>query len=386
MPSSSVEQIVAAGAFVVVAGVSWVALARGSLRRWRVERWERRRSRQAENAALEASLEDEAFAPAEIRGIVNEILAVAEMLWSGRSPAVTARPDAPVIRVWAQSLAEGLGDGVRLVEVPSVDFLRVINRPGEGEDRVVLRIRLRLHREQRESLADPHTVTVDERWTLGRAAGRWTLRSVDSDPLAPAVLAGRLVPAEWADDDRLREQSLAELAQADTHPPDAELGELISVDAPADQKLRELSAMDARFVPELLSASLEHVIEAWEEATTGTEGPLAQLVSPTAMQVLLHPPTGDQRAGFVLRDATLERWKPTALDLATQPPCVEVSLTVSAVRYVVSSTSGSHLRGSVDVRHEMTLAWTLQLINSERTPWQLMTSTNPAEGIPGSDH
>jgi hypothetical protein len=382
---STVEEIAAVAGVVAVGGIAWLSFVRDRFVRRRAELREHRRARRAEAAAVEASLEDEAFAPELVRSIVGEVLAFAEDVWREVEPRTARRVDAGVIRFWARSLVAWLGTDLRLVGEPSVDFLRVINRPGEAEDRVVLRVRLRVHRAGRVAIGEPRTVVVDERWTLGRADGEWMLLSIDSDPLAPRVLAGGLIPAEWADRERLREQSLAELGSADAVGEDTDLSGLVSPDAPPAQQLLDLSQIDGRFDRELLYASISHLVEAWEEACTGSQGPLAAVASPDAVGVLLHPPGGDRGNRLVLRDAEVEGWEPTSVLLSSRPARVEIRVTVSAVRYMIASLSGAHVGGSVEIRHEMPLEWTLALSTSSTRPWRLMHTSNPAKEIPGID-
>lgn len=380
---STVEQIAAGAGVVALGGIAWLSVAREGFVRRRAELRERRRARKAQAAAVEASLEDEAFAPERVRGTVREMLAFAEDVWSEREPRTSTRVDAQVIRLWARSMTGWLGVGVRLVDEPAVDFLRVVNRPGEDEDRLVLRVRLRLRRARHGQLGEARTVTVDERWTLGRAHGDWTVLSIDPDPLAPGVLAAGLIPAEWEDQQRLREQSLAELGTTDAAIDATDLSGLVSPSAAPPQQLLELSQVDGRFDPELIDATIRHIVEAWEEAGTGSQRPLASLASPEAFQMLLHPPLGDPRNRLVLRDAVVARYEPTRLVLASQPPELEIAITVSAVRYILASVSRTHVGGSVEIRHEMQLEWTLAVSTSKTTPWQLTRTTNPAEEIPG---
>ena len=381
MSLSEVEAIAAAGLAVIV-GASWVALAKGGLARRRIERREHRRSKEAQAAAVAAAVEDEAFAPDRIRAVVEDIVAAAAAIWSGGSPA--PRADSEAVAAWARSLTTSLGSGLRLRAKPSVDLLQVINRPGESEDRVVLRVRVRLRRRHPLSLGDPHRVTVDQRWTLGRSAGMWTLRSVDGDPLAPRLLTSPLIAAEWQDETRLKEESWKELAGrtapvSGTH----RFSELVSSDMPARQQLLELSQIDGRFSPELLHATLEHILEAWQEAGTGSPEPLEQTTSELALMTLLHPIRADPSAAFHLHDATIDRWEPRQMHLDGQPPEIGIALTVTAVRYVVMSATGT-VAGSDDTPHQIALVWTLAMTQSESAPWTLIRSSNPAAGIPGT--
>lgn len=142
--------------------------------------------------------------------------------------------------------------------------------------------------------------------------------------------------------------------------------------------------MDGRFEADLLDLALRHVVEAWEEASTGSRQPLEVVTSPAGRSALLHPRGAGHGATLVVRDAALDRWEPTALDLSGHPPAVKFSVEVSAVRYLVTSR-GAHLGGSTELRHVMQLEWTLGLGGRRGTVWRPIASTSPAAGIPGAD-
>jgi hypothetical protein len=224
-----------------------------------------------------------------------------------------------------------------------------------------------------------HHTHVDERWTFGRSGSRWVLLSVGGDPLAGPLLTAPLIPTPSSDTERLREESLTELANAQKLGNDVALSDLVGADEPAAFALLDLSAVDSRFGPELIAAELAHVLEAWEGAVTGSEAPLEELASEHAREALLRPRPGTR---LVVRDAVLKSWEATKLDLSLHPPAIEVTLDVEAVRYVVRG-NGSHVAGNRTDARRMALTWVLELTDSERAPWRLATSNSPAEAIPG---
>jgi hypothetical protein len=83
-----------------------------------------------------------------------------------------------------------------------------------------------------------------------------------------------------------------------------------------------------------------------------------------------------------VRDAVLKSWEATRLDLSRDPPAIELTLDVEAVRYVVRG-NGSHVAGNRTDARGMALTWVLELTLSTRAPWRLATSNNPAEAIAG---
>jgi hypothetical protein len=194
------------------------------------------------------------------------------------------------------------------------------------------------------------------------------------------VLTGPLIPTPSSDTERLREESLVELAGAQKLPDGVALADLVSADEAPALALLDLSIVDPRFLPVLIARGLAHLIERWEGAVSGSEEPLEELASADARAALLRPARGTR---LVMRDAVLKSWEPKRLDLYQQP-AIEVTLEVEAVRYVVSN-DGSHIAGDQTNPHEIALTWILELTDSKRTPWRLATSNNPAEAIYGWD-
>jgi hypothetical protein len=375
---------------VVVGGIgaSWIAVALRRARHERAELMAHARANRARGAAVEAAEENPLFSPEQIKRSVVDVLRFGQALRrTADAGDLEGRPDAHLIAAWARSRESWLGGALDVVGQPSVDLLQVVNRKSETEDRVVARVRLKVRCRSPTrwtddivgNLAARHRAHLDERWTLGRRANQWMLLSVDGDPLSGPVLTAPLIPTSSHDVKRLQEESLAELASSEKVSTDVNLSELVAADTPPALALLDLSVVDGRFLPALIAAELAHLIEAWEEATTGSEAPLGNLASHQAAAALLHP-SGDKR--LMMRDAVLKSWEPTRLDLSRQPAAVEVALAMDAIRYVVTA-GRDYLAGNADQPHHMALTWVLELADSAKAPWRLATSNNPAEQIPG---
>jgi hypothetical protein len=364
-----------AGCFLV----TWLLVAASGVRHELEVRRRHVRADRAYYAAIEAAEEEPAFAPDVIRQAILEVVALAEGI--SRADVVTAsdgRPDVGLIRAWARSRESWLGSALQVRGTPSVELLRVVNRAGECEDRVVARVRLRV-RCRRLGLFAVRHLRLDERWTLGRYDGRWALLSVEGSPLAGPVLTAPLIPTAAHDTERLQEESLAELASAQKVPATVSPSELVNPDAPPAFALLDLSVVDGRYLPVLVAAQLAHLVEAWEEAVTGSPAPLEALTSSEALTVLLRPGPGMR---MVIRDATLKSWEPIRLELSSQPPLIVVSVEIEAVRYLVAD-DGTPRSGNDHEPRQIVLIWTLELTDAIRSPWRLRSSTNPAHGLPG---
>ena len=367
------------GTVCVASGAYWVSLARDGLRRYEAEHRAHDRARQAQAAVTEASLEADWFAPEAIHATVVEILEVAAALWEDdQLEAATPRQDRAYIERWARSIAAGMGTGVRLASEPTFDVLGITNRPGESEDRIVLRVRLRLVCAHPAPHA-PRVRRADLRWTLGRRNHAWTLLSIDADPLADPLLDGQLTPARWADDERLEEESLIELAGESAGGP-VDLSQLVVTGMPAPQQLLELAQLDGRFDPSLLEARIRHIVGAWEEASTGAIEPLAAVASPEGAGELLYPGSEGRSPScrWVLRDAVIDAWAASELRIVAVPYRVTIDLLLSAIGYLVDWPSGTYRAGNPARRRQMRLSWTLELSDATPAGWQLVASSDPS--------
>jgi hypothetical protein len=372
------------GTAVVILGAlatGWIAVARSSVRRERAELREHTRAYGAHYAAVEAAEDNPNFSPEAIERFVTEIVALADSLWrKGECGALDGSPDERLVRAWARSRESWLGRGLKVVRKPSIDLLRVVKRADEEEDRVVVRVYLHVHcRHPRLGFIATRYVHLDERWTLGRSGGRWVVLSIDGDPLAGPVLTAPLIPNPSFDTERLREESLAKLASVERVGDDVGLSDLVSEDEPPALALFDLSLVDGRFGSALIGSELAHLLEVWEEAVAGSDGPLEELASVEARTTLLRPRHGTR---LIVRDAVLKSWAPTSLELTRKPPAIEVMLDVEAVRFVVTDV-GNLLAGEDTESRRMSLTWVLELIGPMEAPWRLAHSNNPAEEIPG---
>ncbi len=201
----------------------------------------------------------------------------------------------------------------------------------------MLRVRQRLTRSQRPTLADPRIVVVDQRWTLGHTGRQWTRRSIEADPLAGALLETRLIPDEEADEDRLFEQSLAELARADRQQQQIDLDALVPVGVPGGKRLLELSQLDGRFDVALLDGAAAHH-RRLAGGLDRFEHTVARVEHPRRGEGLRRPVPNEPACVLMVKDLRLDHWAVRAVDSARQPPQVKIALKVTAVRYLINAS------------------------------------------------
>jgi hypothetical protein len=256
-------------------GAYWYDVLRGVARRERAVLKEHSRAIRAHYAAVEASEDTPSFSPEVIDQSVTNIVSLADKLWrTGAFGSSYDGPDAGLVRAWAESWQTTIGRDLEVVGPPSIDLLSVINRNDEDEDRIVARVRLRIHcKHPKGGMLGPHHAHVDQRWTFGRTGSEWFLLSMGGDPLAGPLLMAALIPTPSSDTDRLTEESLAELAAAQKLGHDVSLADLVSPDEPPAVALLDLSVIDGGFLPALIQAELTHLLSAWEGAAVGSEAP-----------------------------------------------------------------------------------------------------------------
>jgi len=151
------------------------------------------RERQVELASAEAAADDAAFDAGEVRGEAAALLNLIVKAWTARDRTALARMLEPDLMVeWSRRLDDfdrkGWHNVCELVEAPKVEYLGLVNRADDAEDRVTVRVESRQRDIVRDSAGrtitrtnQPELVTVAEYWTLGKRDGRWVLLSIEQD-------------------------------------------------------------------------------------------------------------------------------------------------------------------------------------------------------------
>lgn len=339
------------GLVVVAALSAWVSTGWSRVSAALTERRIDHRHQRAIGAAWEAAEDEPVFAPDTIEATIRQLVGQAERSWG------TVLPGAHVVNVaW--------------------ELLRVVNREGTAEDRVVVRVRVTVahDRRARRYPLDPtpwltsRRLTVDERWTLGVQDGGWVLIAGSRDPHASLPLTTPLIATPAADTDRLGAESLQELAQTDRA-----FRDWSRTGTSPGAELLDRSLVDGRYAPALLDAAITRIVEAWEVAASGDDHPLRAVATDAASDMLLHPRQDPHNARLIVRD--LQNLHTEVLDL--DDLTAQVAVHLRAVRFLVSRNDNTHMAGDPEVTHTMQLRWTLKLRDAAPTQWELIDSTDP---------
>ncbi|MEX2196343.1 MAG: TIM44-like domain-containing protein [Thermoleophilaceae bacterium] len=368
-------------AIFIAAGVASIRYAR------------RRRARAAAvgRVSLAAAEDDSAFHPDMVRRWADYLFREAQAAWDARDHArLAAIVGADLLVEWTRRLddfeAKGWHNRVELPGPVEVEYLGLVNRADDGDDRAVVRIEARLRdyvvdRNGAVIKADGATSTertLQEWWTLGKRDSRWIVFSIEQEAEGRHNLDGRLVATPADDAERLGDAVLVDLAAQDKVAPGFTVADVADLDFDGDARAAalDLSLADARFAPDLLEAAARRVVSAWAEAVDGDDAPLEAVASPEAVRRMLHP-SGDGTR-LVVRGPVVRRVHIARLDAATQPPVMSIEVEVSGRRYVEDRDTAAVVSGSRSAEARFTERWTLALDGPDAAPWRIVDAAAEA--------
>ena len=383
------------GLFLVIGVIILLVVGMAALQQARATRRRRERAARVELASAEAAADDELFAADRVKADAAELHRRIVTAWTAGDRAELHRCLGPDLMVeWDRRLDDferrGWHNVTELRAGPFVEYMGLVNRSDDAEDRVIVRVQA-IHHDVvvdrngyviLRSDNDGGVTRVAEYWTLGKRDGRWILLSIEQDAEGLHHLETAIVASPWADDARLRDESLTELAVADAIP-DAQIAEVADLDFDGDARTAalDLAMVDGRFAPDVLEAAARRAVAAWAEAVDGDDAALEAVASPGAVQALLHP--GDPGGGtrLVVRGPRLRALRITALDAAADPPAMLVEAEVSGRRYREDRDTAAVLEGSQHREVVFTERWRMALDGDEGSPWRIVEAGD-RPGIP----
>lgn len=367
--------------FIAAAIAAGIKLARYNQRR-------RERERSIELAAAVAADDDPAFAPDAVRASARQMFMDAQRAWDDRDDARLAQLLVPDLLVeWRRRLQDfarkGWHNRVEVLEISSIEYLGLVNREGDKDDRVTVRIRARLRDyvvmgngmvlKRNEASSDETTLT--EFWTLAKRDGAegWIIASIETDAEGQHVLDADIV-ASPLDDRRLADASVMEVAALDKLPEGISTAEVADLDYVGEARTAalDLSLVDGRWAPDVLEASVRRAVAAWAEAVDGADTDLLDVATPAAAQALLHPGDDSGRTRLVIRGPQVRHLRIAALDPAAEPPTMTAEIEVTGRRYIEDRDTAAVLSGSKQRAVTSTERWTLALAGPDDRPWQVV--------------
>jgi predicted lipid-binding transport protein (Tim44 family) len=350
------------------------------------------RARAVELAAAEAADDDAAFEPGEVKGEAAALLKLLVQAWTARDREAMRRMLAADLMVeWERRLDDfdrkRWHNVCELQGEPQVEYLGLVNRADDADDRVVVRV----SSTQRDIVVDAHgnrmtrndsgreIVQVSEYWTLGKRHGRWILLSIEQDKEGAHNLDAEIVATPWGDDARLRDEAVTELATSDAVPEDqiAGLADL-DFDGGARAAALDLAMVDGRFAPDVLEAAARRAVAAWADAVDGDDAALERAATPEAVRDLLYAGDASERTRLVVRGPRLKALRITALHADATPPAMSVEADLSGRRYRENRDTVAVVEGSKDREVAFTERWTMVLDGDAEVPWRIGSASGLA--------
>jgi len=383
--------VVVVAVFLVVFVIGWVSA-------WRLRRRRAERVRRVTAASAEAAEDDAHFEAATVVAQAGELFTTIQNAW-GRNDVATLRGlvGADLMVEWERRLADfAAKDWRNVVEVrqgPEVEYIGLVNREDDAQDRVCVRVSATLldyvqtgdgKRIERDG-ATSTEVAHAEYWTLEHRDGGWRLLSIEEDAEGVHQLDADIVPTPWSDTTALRGEALVEGAVADKVLPGFAVSELVDVDLAGDARTQalDLALVDGRFAPDVLEVVARRAVAAWLEAVDGQDAALLALADPQAAATLLYGGDGSGRTRVVVRGAAVERIGIDGLEPggAGVPARMTVTVVVRGRRYVEDRDTAAVLSGDKDGEQRFTERWTMALADGDdATPWRLVGVDEPVAG------
>ena len=369
---------------VVALVVMFFAMA--SIRASYVVRKKRRERRaRVTLAAAEAAEDDPVFAVDAVTTAAAALYLDAQAAWDARDRArLQQLVGGDLLVEWQRRLDDfdrrHWHNRVKVHGTPNVEYMGLVNRAGDDDDRVVVRITCRMddyveaggRTVLKQGQTSP-TVSVAEWWTLARTKTGWMVVSIESDKEGQHHFDEAIVATPEGDDVTLRDASMIEVAQDDAAPADVKTSEIADLDFAGDARAAalDLSLADARFAPDVLEVAVRRAVAGWAEAIDGKDDPLLKVAAPDVARRLLYPNGGNTR--LVVRGPHVRHMRITALDAKNDPARMSVEVEVAGRRYVEDRDTAAVVSGSKDRESKFTEHWTLAIDGPPENPWRIVS-------------
>ncbi len=353
---------------------------------WRYRRKVRERTARVRTASAEAAEDDAWFAADDLEANARGLFVACQQAWDARDvERLSALVGDDLMVEWRRRLddfaAKGWHNRVAVTQAPRIDYVGLVNREDDSEDRAVVRVTADLRafvedgggRRIMRTGQKTENVTICEYWTLARSAGAaWKVVSIEQRAEGDHHLDDEIVASPWAGAD-IADEALTELAVADGLPDGFVTADLAQVDFDGDARARalDLSLADARFAPDVLEAAARRAVAAWAEAVDGEDAPLLGVAAPEAVAALLYGGDASGRTRVVVRGPRVRGVRVAAVDVEHEPATMTVDVELGGRRYVEDRDTAAVLSGSKDRATGFAQRWEFALGDSAEHPWQL---------------
>jgi predicted lipid-binding transport protein (Tim44 family) len=342
-------------------------------------------------AAEEAAMQDAAFTPESVKAATRDLhKAIVEAWTAGDRAALAKLVGADLMVEWGRRLDDFDRKGWRNIterlREPTVEYLGLVNREGEKDDRVTVRIDAEIRDYTIDSSGNRLLRTDDsdevtnlaEYWTLGRHDdGTWFLVSIEQDAEGGHVLNEPIVARPDADTARIHDEAVAEVAVAGAVPDEAVKDIApVAFDGDAKTAALDMANIDGRFDPDVLEASARRAVAAWADAVDGGDDALAAVATPAAIDQLLYGGDPTRTTRLVVRGPKLKSLRISAINAQATPATMTVEAELSGRRYRENRDTTIVVNGSKENEVSFSESWTMALDGNDTTPWRLVGSNS----------
>jgi predicted lipid-binding transport protein (Tim44 family) len=349
------------------------------------------RVRRVELAAAEATEDDPLFDPVVVRRAADELFRNVQAAWSRDDREQLAALAGRTLMVeWDRRLADfaqrGWRNEVDVLGDLSIEYVGLVNRTDAAEDEVCVRIAARVRDivrdragnvvRRRSSVKEVHHAT--EYWTLGKPDGRWIVVRIEQHREGLHQLHERIVATPWADDERLHQQATTEQGvETAIAPADLSAIGRPEIDEQARLAALDLSLVDGRFAPDVLTAEVRYAVTTWLSAIDGPRGPLADLASPWALKELLYAGDPSASTRLVVRGLTVDAVHILTLATDETPARMTVEVHGTGVVYTEDRSTLIVVDGDRSRRRSFRQRWELTLTDDTAHPWRIVAAAAP---------
>jgi len=381
---------------VVVFGAFGIFLVYLAIHSWRYRVKVRERDERVRTASAEAAEDDPYFASSELEAHARGLFVACQEAWDARDvERLSSLVGDDLMVEWKRRLDDferkGWHNRVSVLEPPRIEYVGLVNREDDTQDRAVVRITASLRAfvvdrsgqkiMRKESKSEQ--IKLVEYWTLARSDSgeAWKVVSIEQRAEGDHHLDSEIVASPWSDVSRLADESLTELAVADGLPPGFTTADLavVSFEGTAREHALDLSLADARFAPDVLEAAARRAVAAWAEAVDGDDAALLEVATSEAVEQLLYGGDASRKTRVVVRGPRVRQIRITAVDVSGDPATMTIEVELAGRRYVEDRDTAAVVAGDNDRTSAFSASWVLTLasggwaLGSAQTPYSRPT-------------
>ncbi len=345
----------------------------------------KQRAKEISRVAPVAAEDDRYFAASEVDAAADRLFRDIQLAWdAGDIPRLKQLVEGDLMVEWERRLIDfdrkGWHNSVRVRDLRT-EYVGINNAADDARDRVVVRMSAFMDDYVQDGFGriinhngNPSTEAyLREYWTLVfNGADGWRLLSIEQDPEGEHNLHDPLIPLPDEDVGRIHDEATVEEGVRDAAPAGTKLGELIDIDFDQNAMLqaKDLSLVDGRVDPDVITVSVRRTISAWADAVDGRDDDLLKLAPELVVEQLLRPQGPKTR--LVVRGPKVQR--ATVVKIVPEDPIrVVVDARIRGVRYVEDRDTVTVVSGDNLDEATFTERFVLQLSGDDpQVPWRLM--------------